>query len=76
MATPERAGSEPGVPIPRNARRERLVALLVLGVAVVLLVSSVTWFGTGQSGVGVGQVLLGLLLAGVGGFLHRRSSRG
>ena len=59
----------------RDARRERLVALLVLGVAVILLVSSVTWFGTGQSGVGVGQVVLGLLLIGVGGFLYRRSSR-
>lgn len=75
MATPDRAGSEPGAPPARDARRERLVALLVLGVAVVLLMSSVTWFGTGQSGVGVGQVLLGLLLAGVGGLLYRRSSR-
>jgi hypothetical protein len=65
-----------GAPTPRDARRERLVALLVLGVAVVLLVSSVTWFGTGQSGVGVGQLVLGLLLAAVGGFLYRRSSRG
>jgi hypothetical protein len=64
-----------GTPAPRDARRERLIALLVLGVAVVLLVSSVTWFGTGQSGVGVGQVVLGLLLIGVGGFLYRRSSR-
>ena len=71
MALPDR-----GAPAPHDARRERLVALLVLGVAVVLLVSSVTWFGTGQSGVGVGQVLLGLLLAGVGGVLYRRSSRG
>ena len=66
---------DPGDPVTRNARRERLVALLVLGVAVVLLVSSVTWFGTGQSGVGVGQVVLGVLLAGIGGFLYRRSSR-
>ena len=55
--------------------RARLVGLFVLGVAVVLLVSSVTWFGTGQSGVGGGQVVLGLVLAGVGGFLYRRSSR-
>jgi hypothetical protein len=59
----------------RGARRERLVALLVLGVAAVLLVSSVTWFGTGQEGVGIGQVVLGLVLAGVGGFLYRRASR-
>ena len=64
-----------GAPTPRDPRRERLVALLVLGIAVVLLVSSVTWFGTGQSGVGVGQVLLGVLLAAVGALLYRRSSR-
>jgi hypothetical protein len=68
-------GDDGGAPAPRDARRERLIALLVLGVAVVLLVSSVTWFGTGQSGVGAGQAVLGLLLAGLGGFLYRRSSR-
>jgi hypothetical protein len=61
---------EPGSPL---ARRERLVGLLVLGVAVVLLVSSVTWFGSGRAGVGIGQLVLGLVLAGVGGFLVRRS---
>lgn len=65
---------DPVAATPRDARRERLIALLVLGVAVVLLLSSVTWFGTGQSGVGVGQVVLGLMLAGLGGFLYRRSS--
>jgi hypothetical protein len=69
------ASPDPGAPASRDARRERLIALLVLGVAAVLLVSSVTWFGTGQSGVGVGQVVLGLLLAGAGGFLYRRASR-
>jgi hypothetical protein len=69
------AAPDPGAPASRDARRERLIALLVLGVAAVLLVSSVTWFGTGQSGVGVGQVLLGLALAGTGGFLYRRASR-
>jgi hypothetical protein len=76
MAPPD-PGPLPGrsAPAPRDARRERLIALLVLGIAVVLLVSSVTWFGTGQSGVGVGQVVLGLLLAAVGGLLYRRSSR-
>jgi hypothetical protein len=70
---------DPGAPASRgpsrDARRERLIALLVLGVAVVLLVSSVTWFGTGQQGVGIAQVVLGLALAGVGGVLYRRSSR-
>ena len=67
--------ADPAPGTSRDARRERQVALLVLGVAVVLLVSSVTWFGTGQEGVGIGQVVLGLVLAGVGGFLYRRSRR-
>ena len=61
---------EPGSPL---ARRERLVGLLVLGIAVVLLLSSVTWFGSDRAGVGVGQLVLGLVLAAVGGFLVRRS---
>ena len=61
---------EPGSP---PARRERLVGLLVLGVAVVLLLSSVTWFGSDRSGVGIGQLVLAVVLAGVGGFLVRRS---
>lgn len=70
MDSPDR-----GAPASRDARRERLVALLVLGVAVVLLVSSVTWFGTGEQGVGIGQVVLGLVLAGTGGWLYRRAAR-
>jgi hypothetical protein len=69
------ASPDPGAPPSRDARRERLIALLLLGVAAVLLVSSVTWFGTGQQGVGVGQVVLGLALAGAGGYLYRRASR-
>ena len=75
MSSPDPGVPDRGIPAPRDARRERLIALLVLGVAVVLLVSSVTWFGTGQQGVGIGQVVLGLLLAAAGGFLYRRSSR-
>jgi hypothetical protein len=67
--------AEPGTPAPRDPRRERLVGLLVIGIAVVLLVSSVTWFGTGQTGVGVGQLLLGAVLAVVGAVLYRRSAR-
>jgi hypothetical protein len=66
---------DPGAPGSRNARRERLVGLLVLGVALVLLVSSVTWFGTGQTLVGVAQLFLGLVLAVVGALLYRRSAR-
>ena len=66
----------PDAPTSRNARRERLVALLLLGVALVLLVSSVTWFGTGQTGVGLGQLFLGVVLAAIGGFLYRRAARG
>jgi hypothetical protein len=61
---------EPGSP---PARRERLVGLLVLGIAVVLLLSSVTWFGSHRAGVGIGQLVLAVVLAGVGGFLVRRA---
>ncbi len=60
-------------PQPR-ARRERLVGLLLLGIAVVLLVSSVTWFGSDRASVGVGQVVLGLVLAAVGVLLARRAA--
>ena len=63
-------------PASRDAKRERLVALLVLGVALVLLVSSVSWFSTGQSIVGIGQLVLAVVLVGVGAFLYRRSQRG
>jgi hypothetical protein len=62
---------EPGSP---PARRERLVGLLVLGVAVVLLLSSVSWFSSDRTGVGIGQLVLALVLAGIGGFLIRRSA--
>ena len=71
MAIPE---PDPGTA--RDTRRGRLVALLLIGVAVVLLVSSVTWFGTGQAGVGAAQVVLGAGLAAAGGFLYRRAAAG
>ena len=67
--------SASGTPGSRDRGRERLVGLLVLGVAVVLLVSSVTWFGTGQEGVGFGQLFLGLVVAVVGGVLLQRVGR-
>src|SRR4051794_41836410 len=59
-------------PAPR-ASRERLAGLLLLGIAVVLLVSSVTWFGSDRAGVGIGQVVLGVVLAALGALLLRRS---
>lgn len=59
----------------RDVRRRRLVGLLLLGIAAVLLVSSVTWFGTGRQVVGVGQLLVGAVLAVVGGLLYRRATR-
>jgi hypothetical protein len=65
-------GSAPG---PRDTARERLYGLLALGIAVVLLVSSVTWFGTGQTLVGIGQSVLAVVLAGIGATFYRRSQR-
>ena len=62
-------------PASPETRRARLVALLVLGVAVVLLVSSVTWFGSGRAGVGIGQLVIAVVVAGAGAFLLRRSGR-
>jgi drug/metabolite transporter (DMT)-like permease len=56
-----------------DVRRKRLVGLLVLGVAVVLLLSSVSWFGSDRPAVGFGQVILGSVLAAVGAVLYRRS---
>ena len=55
--------------------RERLVAILAAGVAVVLLVSSVTWFASDQAVVGVAQLFLGAVLATVAALLYRRAQR-
>lgn len=60
-------------PRTRNARRERLVGLLLLGVAVVLLFSSPTWFSRDQSAVAIAQIVVALVLGGVGGFLVKRA---
>ncbi len=68
---PSLDGMVPPVP----ARRERLLGLLLLGVALVLLVSSPTWFASGQAGVGIAQVFLALVVAGVGGWLYRRAQQ-
>ncbi len=59
---------------PRDGR-ERLLAILVVGVAVVLLVSSVTWFASDQAVVGVAQLFLAAVLAGVAALLYRRAQR-
>ncbi len=64
-----------GMTSPVGDGRERLMALLLAGVAVVLLVSSGTWFASGQAGVGVAQLCLGASLAGVAAFLYRRAQR-
>jgi uncharacterized membrane-anchored protein len=66
-------------PSPRRTpeqNRARLVGLFAIGVAVVLLVSSVTWFGSDQAVVGIAQLVCGLVVAGVGGFLVRRAGSG
>jgi hypothetical protein len=60
----------------RNARRERLIGLLVLGIGAVLLLSSPTWFAGDRAGVGAAQVLVAVVLAAVGAFLVRRAARG
>ncbi|TFV46274.1 hypothetical protein [Blastococcus sp. TF02A-35] len=58
------------------ARRERLVGLLLLGIAFVLLVSSPTWFASDRGGVGVAQLVVAGLFAAIGAFLLRRAARG
>jgi hypothetical protein len=60
---------------PAPVRRERLLGLLLLGIALVLLVSSPTWFASDQAGVGVAQVFLAVVAAGVGVWLYRRAQR-
>jgi hypothetical protein len=55
--------------------RARQLALFVVGVAVVLLVSSVTWFGSDRAGWGVAQLAVGVAAAAVGAVLYRRASR-
>jgi hypothetical protein len=56
--------------------RARQIALFVVGVAVVLLVSSVTWFGSDRVGWGIAQVVVGVLVGAAGAVLYRRSGRG
>lgn len=58
---------------PPTAGNQRTVGGLLLAVAVVLVVSSVAWFGNHQAGVGIGQILVALILGAVGVFLFRQS---
>jgi hypothetical protein len=55
--------------------RERLVALMLLAVGAVLLFSSATWFGIGQAGVGIAQVVIAAAVAGAGAVLLHRAGR-
>ncbi|MCZ2811051.1 MULTISPECIES: hypothetical protein [unclassified Modestobacter] len=59
-------------PEPR-ANRQRLIGLFLLGVALVLLVSSVTWFGSDRGGIGIAQVAVALVAAVVGAVVVRRA---
>ncbi|SEO99757.1 hypothetical protein [Trujillonella endophytica] len=61
------------MPLGGDPRRERLVGLLLLGVAAVLVVSSPTWFAGDRQVVGVAQLAVGVLLAAVGTLLLRRA---
>jgi hypothetical protein len=45
----------------------------LLALAVVLVVSSVAWFGNHQAGVGIAQILVALILGAVGVFFFRQS---
>jgi hypothetical protein len=60
---------------PPAARRERLAGMLLFGVAVVLLVSSPTWFASDRVAVGITQIFVGLVLAGLAVWLGRRAQR-
>lgn len=55
--------------------RQRLVGLLLLGIAAVLLFTSVTWFASDRAVVGVGQLAVAVLAGAVGARLLRRSPR-
>jgi hypothetical protein len=58
---------------PPTAGNQRAVGGLLLALAVVLVVSSVAWFGNHQAGVGIAQILVALILGAVGVFFFRQS---
>ncbi len=49
--------------------------MLALGVAVVLLLSTPTWFASDQAAVGAAQLFLAVVLAGIGVWFYRGSAR-
>ncbi len=59
---------------PPTAGNQRTVGGLLLGIALVLIVSSVAWFGNGQAWVGIAQIVVAVILAAVGGFLFKQST--
>jgi hypothetical protein len=63
-------------PTSPDTRRQRLVGLLLLGIALVLLVSSASWFGSSRVGIGIAQLAVGVVVAVAGGVLVRRSREG
>jgi hypothetical protein len=60
---------------PPAARRERLAGMLLFGVAVVLLVSSPTWFASDRVAVGITQIVIGLGVGAAGVWVGRRAQR-
>jgi hypothetical protein len=50
--------------------------MLALGIAVVLLLSTPTWFASDQAGVGAAQLFLAVVLAGIGTWFYRGSAAG
>ncbi|MGY1770126.1 hypothetical protein [Blastococcus sp. SYSU D00813] len=63
------------MPLHADPRRQRLVGLLLLGIAAVLLLTSATWFASDQAAVGVAQLAVAVLGAALGLLLLRRSQR-
>jgi len=57
------------------ARRERLAGMFLFGVAVVLLVSSPTWFASDRVAVGIAQIVIGLAVGAAGVWVGRRAQR-
>ena len=63
------------MPLHADPRRQRLVGLLLLGIAAVLLFTSATWFASERAVVGVAQLAVAALGSGLGFLLLRRSQR-